>query len=211
MNIELNTLRATSANETTNSDRFEQLTNFLKSYAADIRVKEYHGDQITYVILDDAEHTRMFPRMLADLDANKNQYRIKSYGLSNSSLEQVFLRVADEIKRPEDYERLSCWKRFVHRLRRCCCSCCRRDKKQTVDEEQSAKTEETNEEEPFQTPLNGRSRSIAMKTHSFFDFRGMDREGSGSTHWHSLLSGANRRSSDQTFPSDEAQHQRFNR
>lgn len=171
MSIELNTLSATPTNETNNADRFEQLTTFLKSYAADIRVKEYHGDQITYVILDDAEHTRMFPRMLADLDANKNQYRIKSYGLSNSSLEQVFLRVADEIKRPEDYERLSCWKRFLHRLRRCCCCCCRREKKQTGEGEQPAKPDETNEEEPFQTPLNGESRSIEMKKRFFRSFQ----------------------------------------
>ena len=155
MNIELNDLSATSTNETNNRNRFEHLTDFLKKFAADIRVKEFHGDQITYVILDDAEHTKIFPRMLAELDANKNQYRIKSYGLSNSSLEQVFLRVADEIKRPEDYERLSCWKRFIHRLRRCCCCCCRRDKEE--EEQEEPKADETNEEEPFQTPLNGKS------------------------------------------------------
>lgn len=91
---------------------FERLTEFLKKYMPDIRVKERHGDQITYVILDDVEHTKVFPKMLADLDENQAQYHIKSYGLSNSSLEQVFLRVADEIKRPEDYERASCWKRM---------------------------------------------------------------------------------------------------
>ena len=124
---------------------------------SDIRVKEHHGDQITYVILDDTEHTKIFPQMLADLDAKKNQYRIKSYGLSNSSLEQVFLRVADEIKRPEDYERLSCWKRFLHRLRRCCCCCCRKET-QTKEPEEIPVEEETNEEEPFQIPLNGNEK-----------------------------------------------------
>ena len=83
----------------------------------DIRVKEQHGDQITYVILDDLEHTRIFPSMLAELDQNMDKYQIKTYGLSNSSLEQVFLRVADEIKRAEDYERPSNWKRFCRRLK----------------------------------------------------------------------------------------------
>ena len=83
----------------------------------DIRVKEQHGDQITYVILDDLEHTRIFPTMLAELDQNMEKHQIKTYGLSNSSLEQVFLRVADEIKRPEDYQRLSNWKQFCRRLK----------------------------------------------------------------------------------------------
>ncbi|CAF4064551.1 unnamed protein product [Rotaria sp. Silwood1] len=65
---------------------------------SDIRIKEEHDDQITYVTIDDVEHTKIVPKMLADLDENRNRYPIKSYGLSNSSLEQVFLRVADEKK-----------------------------------------------------------------------------------------------------------------
>ncbi|CAF3444208.1 unnamed protein product [Rotaria sp. Silwood1] len=115
MSIQLNII-----NSNTNiSMHFESLTEFLKSYMPDIRIKEKHGDQITYVILDNVEHTKIFPKMLADLDENKTKYHIKSYGLSNSSLEQVFLRVADEKKRPEDYERLSCWKRMKIRVRKC--------------------------------------------------------------------------------------------
>ncbi|CAF3347478.1 unnamed protein product [Rotaria sp. Silwood1] len=101
-----------------NSIRFLKLTEFLRKYMFDIHIKEEHGDQITYVIKDDVEHTKIFPIMLADLDENKTKYHIKTYGLSNSSLEQVFLRVADEIKRPEDYERLSTWKNIQNRLRK---------------------------------------------------------------------------------------------
>ena len=98
--------------------RFGKITEFLRKYMFDICIKEQHGNQITYVILDDAEHTKIFPIMLAELDENKKKYNIKSYGLSNSSLEQVFLRVADEIKRPEDYERLSFWKNIQNRIKR---------------------------------------------------------------------------------------------
>jgi hypothetical protein len=101
-----------------NSRRFVKLTEFLRKYMFDIRIKEQHGNQITYVILDDAEHTKIFPTMLAELDENKTKYHIKTYGLSNSSLEQVFLRVAGEIKRPEDYERLSCWKKVQNRIKK---------------------------------------------------------------------------------------------
>ena len=119
----------------------------------DVRVKEYHGDQITYGILDDAQHTKVFPTMLAELDKNINQYRIKSYGLSNSSLEQVFLRVADEIKRPEDYERLSCWGKLRNHLRKVC-RCCP-EKRGTDSEVESNQTPVEIEEEPFQTQLSG--------------------------------------------------------
>jgi hypothetical protein len=104
-------------NSLMNSMRFVKVTEFLRTYMLDIGIKEQHGDQITYVLLDDAEHTKIFPTMLAELDATKEKYHIKSYGLSNSSLEQVFLRVADEIKRPEDYQRLSTWKKIQNRIK----------------------------------------------------------------------------------------------
>jgi hypothetical protein len=101
----------------------------------DISIKEQHGDQITYMIIDDVEHTKIFPIMLCELDGNKTKYCIKNYGLSNSSLEQVFLRVADEIKRPEDYECLSFWKKIQNRFQKC------------------FKKEETNENKPQEEPI----------------------------------------------------------
>jgi hypothetical protein len=82
MSIEL----TTTDSSTNSSIHFDQLTDFLKTHMSDIRVKEQHGEQITYVVLDDIEHTKVFPRMLADLDENKAKFHIKSYGLSNSSL-----------------------------------------------------------------------------------------------------------------------------
>ena len=137
---------------------FERLTEFLKKYMPDIRVKEQHGDQITYVILDDVEHTRVFPKMLADLDENQAQYHIKSYGLSNSSLEQVFLRVADEIKRREDYERASCWKRMKTRIKGWF------QKHQPKEEVQPEVKEEDekDDQELFNTCLSGTSRFSAF-------------------------------------------------
>ena len=109
-----------TSNEKSDETRFLKLTEFLRKFMFDISVKEQHGDQITYIIMDDVEHTKIFPMMLAELDENKSKYGIKNYGLSNSSLEQVFLRVADEIKRPEDYERMSSWKKFQNRMKKLC-------------------------------------------------------------------------------------------
>ena len=154
MGIELSTFDPSTANNHTSS-RFDPLTDFLKTHMSDIRVKEYHGDQITYVILDDAQHTKMFPTMLAELDRTSNQYRIKSYGLSNSSLEQVFLRVADEIKRPEDYERLSCWGKLRNRLRKVCC-CGKKEAAPGDTEAENSSDQAEIEEEPFQTQLSGK-------------------------------------------------------
>ncbi len=105
------------SNENENPMPFAKLTEFLRKFMFDISIKEQHGNQITYVIIDDAEHTKIFPSMLAELDEKKTKYGIRNYGLANSSLEQVFLRVADEVKRPEDYERLSSWKKFQNHFK----------------------------------------------------------------------------------------------
>jgi hypothetical protein len=138
-----------------NSSRhFEQLTEFLKTYISDIRIKEEHGDQITYIILDDTEHTKLFPKMLIDLEENKTKYHIKSYGLSNSSLEQVFLRVADEIKRPEDYERLSFWKKLKNRIKKCFG---KEEKEENNDE--TNEEENNNDQQEFNTSLSGKIKN----------------------------------------------------
>ncbi|CAF0889943.1 unnamed protein product [Didymodactylos carnosus] len=113
-NIELRTISRNNK-----SGQFEKLTDFLKSFISDISVKEEHGDQITYVILDDEAHTRFFPEMLKQLDKRKELFRIKNYGLSNSNLEQVFLNVADEAKCVEDYERSSVWKKLALYIKKC--------------------------------------------------------------------------------------------
>ncbi len=148
MSIELTTIDSNS----NSSIHFDKLTEFLKIYMPDMCIKEQHGDQITYVILDDAEHTKIFPKMLADIDENKTKYHIKSYGLSNSSLEQVFLRVADEVKRPEDYERLSYWKRFINYIKGCF------RKNQPIEE---TKEEEINDnQEQFDTGLSGMYKDL---------------------------------------------------
>jgi hypothetical protein len=150
MNIELHTFETVRSAESS-MDRFKSLTNFLKLYMTDICVKEHHGNQITYLIRDDAEHTRIFPVMLANLDQKIDHYGIKTYGISNSSLEQVFLRVASEIVRPEDYERLSCGRKFLNRLR---CLCCRKADQSVVNNDNN--DNDVKDEEPFQTQVSGR-------------------------------------------------------
>jgi hypothetical protein len=125
----------------------------------DIRIKEQHGDQIVYVILDDAEHTKIFPSMLSELDENQNKYHIKSYGLSNSSIEQVFLRVANEIKRPEDYERISRWKKIKSHIKQLL--------GQNGNNEEKKKEIDENENNDDQTQLNT-GLSGKMKSQIFF-------------------------------------------
>lgn len=140
--IQLKTLSSKS------DDRFQDLTDFLKGYMSDIKVKEVHGDQVTYIILDDAEHTKVFPKMLQELDQNLQRFAIKTYGLSNSSLEQVFLRVADEVKRPEDYQRLSRWKQLQNKFFPCCVG--KKKAKENFDSEH-------NENSDLQGEFNGKT------------------------------------------------------
>ncbi|CAF3409538.1 unnamed protein product, partial [Rotaria sp. Silwood2] len=142
VNVELN-ITNSNTNSTT---RFGYLTEFLKSYMSDIRIKEEHGDQITYIIIDDAEHTKIFPKMFADLDENRNQYHVKSYGLSNSSLEQVFLRVADEKKRPKDYKRLSRSKKMKILVKKCFG---KNETKEEQNEDTTNEAENNNDQEQF--------------------------------------------------------------
>jgi hypothetical protein len=55
MNIELNMIDSNASPP----EHFQQLTEFLKTHMPDIRVKEQHGDQITYIIVDDIAHTKI--------------------------------------------------------------------------------------------------------------------------------------------------------
>ena len=64
------------------NNRFDRLTDFLRTFMFDIRVKEQHGDQIAYIVLDDPEHTRIFPTMLAELNEQMDK-------VSNQNLRPV--------------------------------------------------------------------------------------------------------------------------
>ncbi|CAF3663776.1 unnamed protein product [Rotaria sp. Silwood1] len=88
-----NNLRRQQQKDSTNDalDPINIKLNIINSTTnSTLRFRQEHGDQITYVIIDDVEHTKIFSKMLADLDENRNRYPIKSYSLSNSSLEQAF-------------------------------------------------------------------------------------------------------------------------
>lgn len=125
--------------DTDSSTSFECLTQFLKSYISDICIKEEFGNQITYTIIDDVEHKKLFPVMFAALDENKDRFQIKSYGLSSSTLDQVFLRVADEKKRKAEYELLTCGKRIKNRIKKCC----RKNEMEQVNNDQNTNARET--------------------------------------------------------------------
>lgn len=184
---------------TQNSNRFDKLTEFLRRFMFDIKVKEQHGDQITYVIIDDMEHTKIFPSMLSELEEKKSKYQIKVYGLSNSSLEQVFLRVADEVKRPEDYERMSNWKSCKNRLKKCLKT--RRKNGNAVQDESIVTT-------PI---LNGKFSIVTYDLRRWIIFRCLE-----FVHCRTTYGNTSNRYADgcfdcQTFSSNETKYERFNR
>ena len=185
---------------TKHSPRFDRLTEFLRKFMFDIKIKEQHGDQITYVIIDDVEHTKVFPSMLAELEANKRKYQIKTYGLSNSSLEQVFLRVADEIKRPKDYERISYWNCCTNQWRKCL--------KKTHKHNNVVHDTSVNNN-PI---LTGKFLSFRRETcHSSENCRCMEFIYSRTVHRNPSYCHANSRFDHQTFSSNETEYERSHR
>lgn len=194
----------TQRNSSINSMRFIKLTEFLRQHVPDLAIKEQHGDQITYVLLDDAEHTREFPTMLAELEAHRKKYNIKSYGLSNSSLEQVFLRVADEIKRPEDYERESWWTRFRQRWKL---------PAKTVDDGPVAAATVENEIHPVETNagLSGTLCFSPRRSQLLPVCRSMESVCCRSIHGHTAHLRSDQRPANQAFPSYQTQLERVHR
>jgi len=76
----------------------DNITNFLTSKLEGIKLRKEAGREVTYFM--PKEYATQFKKFFADLDANKNNLQIESYGMTTNTLEEIFLRVA----RGEDKE-----------------------------------------------------------------------------------------------------------
>ncbi|XP_050667028.1 phospholipid-transporting ATPase ABCA3-like [Leptidea sinapis] len=70
--------------------KVEDVTKFFKTYAPDLRENTNIGSELTYIIPN--EHVKQFPEMLKKLEEQKTALKISSYGLSVTSLEEVFMK-----------------------------------------------------------------------------------------------------------------------
>ena len=70
--------------ETTN------VTNLLQTHIDDINVQTDIGTELSYLL--DEKHTMKFQNMLEDLENNSHSMGIESYGISLTTMEEVFLK-----------------------------------------------------------------------------------------------------------------------
>lgn len=66
------------------------VTELLKKYIPDIKKESEIGTELSY-LLDD-RNVLVFQNMLQDLEENSEQLNIESYGISLTTLEEVFLK-----------------------------------------------------------------------------------------------------------------------
>ncbi|EFA12132.2 ATP-binding cassette sub-family A member 3-like Protein [Tribolium castaneum] len=69
----------------------EQVTRFLQKYIPNILVHGNLGSELTYLLAE--EHSSVFEVMLRDLEENSKILGVRSYGISLTTLEEVFMKV----------------------------------------------------------------------------------------------------------------------
>lgn len=67
-----------------------KLTNLLRNYIPEIKVEAEIGTELSY-LLDDT-NVSVFQEMLRDLESNSHALDLESYGISLTTLEEVFLK-----------------------------------------------------------------------------------------------------------------------
>ncbi|XP_074643630.1 phospholipid-transporting ATPase ABCA1-like [Tubulanus polymorphus] len=74
------------------------ITSFIKRYVPQAQIVENHGMELCYQLPDDGQSTSAFEQLFQDLDDNLDVLGLSSYGISDTTLEEVFLKVADEVE-----------------------------------------------------------------------------------------------------------------
>lgn len=71
------------------------ITKFIQKYAPSARLLEEIGSEIIYVLpTDDVNTVKKFEFLFTELDRYMSRLKIRSYGLSDTTLEEIFLKVA---------------------------------------------------------------------------------------------------------------------
>ncbi|XP_075973502.1 ATP binding cassette subfamily A member 3 [Anticarsia gemmatalis] len=72
----------------------DDVTKFFKAYVPDIKENTNIGSELTYILPND--NVSKFPEMLKEFEAKKESLHVSSYGLSVTSLEEVFMKAGAE-------------------------------------------------------------------------------------------------------------------
>ncbi|XP_053608125.1 phospholipid-transporting ATPase ABCA1 isoform X2 [Plodia interpunctella] len=74
--------------------KVEEVTQFFKSYVPDVKENTNIGSELTYILPNEA--VSVFPTMLKDFEQKRENLQVSSYGLSVTSLEEVFMKAGAE-------------------------------------------------------------------------------------------------------------------
>lgn len=66
-----------------------ELTGLLRKYIPDVKVETDIGTELSYVLRQ--EYLHVFQQLLADLEENTHHCGISSYGITLSTMEEVFM------------------------------------------------------------------------------------------------------------------------
>ncbi|GIY08391.1 phospholipid-transporting ATPase ABCA1 [Caerostris darwini] len=95
---ENNVLPENGANSASNSPwgglcLISQVTKFIHTYVNDARLVEDVGSEVSYLIPFSSQRSGELQRLFRALDSNLEELHISSYGISDTTLEEVFLKV----------------------------------------------------------------------------------------------------------------------
>ncbi|XP_077864040.1 phospholipid-transporting ATPase ABCA1-like [Saccoglossus kowalevskii] len=72
------------------------VTRFIQSHIPGAEIAETNGTELTYLLPSAATRSGGFERLFNELDKNMDKLCISSYGISDTTLEEIFLKVADD-------------------------------------------------------------------------------------------------------------------
>ncbi|XP_054718877.1 phospholipid-transporting ATPase ABCA7-like [Uloborus diversus] len=96
---ENNVLSENGANSTSSSNwtgglcLISQVTKFILNYVPEAKLVEDVGSEVSYLIPPSSQRSGELQRLFKALDVNLEELHISSYGISDTSLEEVFLKV----------------------------------------------------------------------------------------------------------------------
>lgn len=77
--------------------QLHQITELLQKYIPDVQMQSNVGSELTYLLAQD--QAEAFQDMLQDLEKNSLKLGVQSYGISLTTLEEVFLKYSTSFKR----------------------------------------------------------------------------------------------------------------
>jgi len=71
----------------------DSVTRLLRGFIPDISVDQNIGSELSYLLTED--RSSVFEDMLSKLEENKNKLGLLSYGVSLTTMEEVFMKYVD--------------------------------------------------------------------------------------------------------------------